>query len=123
MAKQKQLLPEMVHTDEGPQLPTLLTPRKRQLLLEKEASAAKPVEGERKTKLQERRPGFRAEPLTLQPGLKFYSPPVEQIPDVPDPESRRHRAEKTSKESWPSESACSTSTSASPGVNLNLQSS
>ncbi|CAL1157106.1 unnamed protein product [Cladocopium goreaui] len=89
--------------------------RKRQQLLEKEA-AAKPVEGDRKTKLQERRPGFRAEPLTLQPGLKFYSPPVEQIPDVPDPESRRHRAEKTSKENWPSESACSTSTSASPGA-------
>ncbi|CAK9104611.1 Uncharacterized protein SCF082_LOCUS48805 [Durusdinium trenchii] len=43
---------------------------------------------------QDRRPGFRAEPLTLQPGLKFYSPPVEEIPDVPDPESRRHRAAK-----------------------------
>ena len=25
---------------------------------------------------QERRPGFRSEPLTLQPGLKFYSPPA-----------------------------------------------
>eukprot|EP00435_Cladocopium_sp_Y103_P049057 s784_g14.t1 len=54
MAKQKQLLlPEMGRADEGPQLPTLLTPRKRQQLLEKEA-AAKPVEGDRsKTKLQE----------------------------------------------------------------------
>eukprot|EP00438_Fugacium_kawagutii_P036527 Skav217618 [mRNA] locus=scaffold2172:496512:498797:+ [translate_table: standard] len=134
-------------------------PGKRQQLLEKEAASAatKPAaEGERKTKLQdtdskrlevrilvfvlERRPGFRAEPLTLQPGLKFYSPPVpwcdprsrhrwkdgdtvwmfdaldlaldaldlafsgsllnyrvEQIPDVPDPESRRHRSEQTSK--------------------------
>eukprot|EP00434_Breviolum_minutum_P026149 symbB.v1.2.023119.t1/scaffold2087.1/size89970/4 len=126
MAKQKGLLlPEAVcqavsRTDDGEPLPTLLTPsRKRQQELELEREAnVKPVEGDRKTKLQERRPkfsSFRTEPLTLQPGLKFYSPPAEDIPDVPDPESRRHRAAKTSKENWPSESA-STSTSASPGA-------
>ena len=60
----------------------------------------------------------------MQPGLKFYSPParalksgglrlssvetlllghgkVEEIPDVPDPESRRHRLGKSGKDLLP----------------------
>eukprot|EP00913_Durusdinium_trenchii_P030727 g28780.t1 len=116
MAKQKLAIPFAEATtftsEDGEQLPTLLTPRKRQQLLDEKA--AKKGFEERKTKLQDRRPGFRAEPLTLQPGLKFYSPPVEEIPDVPDPESRRHRAAKA-KENWPSESASTSTSAASPG--------
>mmetsp|Transcript_45170 Transcript_45170/g.84305 ORF Transcript_45170/g.84305 Transcript_45170/m.84305 type:complete len:116 (-) Transcript_45170:88-435(-) len=113
MAKATLPLPEL--TVEDDQLPTLLTPRKRQLLLDqKSASKATESSALGKPKLQERRPDFRAEPLTLQPGLKFYSPPVEEIPDVPDPESRRHRMSKTGKDVWLSESTVTTSTVHSP---------
>ncbi|CAJ1333285.1 unnamed protein product [Effrenium voratum] len=93
MATKKLTIPLTSEVEDGDQLPTLLTPRKR-LMLERQLEASKKPE---KTKLQDRRPGFQSQPLTLQPGLKFYSPAVEEIPDVPDPESRRHRA-KTSKE-------------------------
>ncbi|CAE7345519.1 unnamed protein product [Symbiodinium natans] len=104
MAKATLPVPDIAAED-ADQLPTLLTPRKRQLLLDAKMAAAKTEStSHTKPKLQERRPGFRSEPLTLQPGLKFYSPPVAEIPDVPDPESRRHRLAKSGKDAWPSES-------------------